>query len=215
MKPFATFVWVVASLAVIFTSGLTAGWLLQRYNAHTGFEAEASAIRELLALEPGGTAADVLAGGGQWSVDLARRVPGSTIYSTEYGARAVAALQKNVAGAAHVKVIASTDGDSGLSEACCDAILIRAAYHDLKHRNAFNRSLGRALKPGGRLVVIDFDQGTPEHQSGHGIDRARAIEEIGAEGFQVTRIVDDWSGNAYALVFVRGLTPLTTPSHED
>jgi SAM-dependent methyltransferase len=187
---------------VIFTTGLTAGWLLQRYNQQSGFESEASDIARLLALAPGGTAADVLAGGGQWSIDLSRRVPGATIYSTELGARAVAALQRNVgASSARIRVLASTDGDSGLAADCCDGILIRAAYHDLTHRDVFNRSLRRALKLGGRLVLIDFDQGTPEHQSGHGIERTRAIEELTSAGFRVERIIDDWSGNAFAVVF--------------
>jgi protein-L-isoaspartate O-methyltransferase len=206
----ATFVWVVAALALIFTTGLTAGWLLQRYNTQSGFESEASAIARLLRLEPGQTVADVLAGSGQWSIDLARRVPGTTVYSTEYGSQAVAALQRNVGGQ-DIRVIASTDGDSGLESGCCDAILIRAAYHDLKHREAFNRTLHRALKPGGRLVVIDFDQGTPEHQSGHGIERTRAVEEIAFAGFQVERTIDDWSGNAFAVVFARSAPADVSP----
>jgi SAM-dependent methyltransferase len=204
MKPLATFVWVVASLAVIFTTGLTAGWLLQRYNEQSGFESEASEIARLLALEPGGTAADVLAGGGQWSLDLVRRVPGATVYSTEQGTQALAALRRNVGAEPRVRVIASSDGEPGLAGDCCDAILIRAAYHDLKDRGAFNRSLRGALKLAGRLVIIDFDQGTPEQLSGHGIERARAIDELTAAGFRVDRIIDDWSGNAFAVVFRRG-----------
>ncbi len=119
MKPIATFLWIVASLAVIFTTGLTAGWFLQRYDQQSGFEAEARSIVDALGLESGMTAADVLAGTGKWSIDLARRVPASTIIATEYGASTVAGLQRNVSEAAQagVTVVASSDGDTGLADA--------------------------------------------------------------------------------------------------
>ena len=107
---------------------------------------------------------------------------------------------------AGVTVVASSDGDTGLAERCCDAILVRAAYHDLKARDGFNRSLHRALRQDGRLVIIDFDQGTPEHQSGHGIARTRVVDELTSAGFQLLDVIEDWSGNAYCVVFTSGPT---------
>jgi len=201
--PLSTWLWIVASLAVILTTGLAAGWLLQRYDQNSGFDTEAAQIAQLLGVGPGSIVADVLAGSGKWSIDLARRVgPDGLVYSTESGEAQLERLRSAVAEAVarNIRVLESTD-DSGLPARCCDALLVRAAYHDLKSRELFDPTLRRALRPGGRLVVIDFDQGTPEHQSGHGISRHRLVDELTEAGFKAVRIIDDWFGNAYCVVF--------------
>jgi len=46
--------------------------------------------------------------------------------------------------------------ETGLPAGCCDAILLRGVYHHLTEPTAALVSLRRALRPGGRLLVIDF-----------------------------------------------------------
>lgn len=199
-----TWVWIVIALAVIFSTGLAAGWLLQRYDQQRGFDAEATKIAEVLKLAPGKTVADVLAGSGKWSVDLSHRVgPSGHVFSTESGPGQVARLRDAIArpDLTNVEVVESIDSDSGLEAECCDAILVRAAYHDLSSRADFNRSLRRALKAGGVMAIIEYDQGTQEYQSGHGIGRTRLIEELTAAGFAVERVMETWSGHAYCVLF--------------
>lgn len=199
-----TWIWIVVALAVILSTGLGAGWLLQRYDQQRGFDAEASKIAEILKLAAGMTVADVLAGSGKWSVDLSRRVgPSGHVISTESGPGQVARLREAMArpDLTNVEVVESIDSDSGLDAECCDAILVRAAYHDLNSRADFNRTLRRGLKPGGLMAIIEYDQSTQEYQSGHGIGRTRLIEELTAAGFAVDRVMETWSGHAYCVLF--------------
>ena len=208
-----TWVWIVVALAVIFSTGLAAGWLLQRYDQQRGFDAEATKIAEVLNLAPDKTVADVLAGSGKWSVDLSRRVgPAGRVFSTESGPGQVARLRDAMArpDLTNVEVLESTDSDSGLPPLCCDAILVRAAYHDVNRRADFNHTLQRALKPGGSMAIIEYDQGTQEYQSGHGIGRTRLIEELTAAGFVVDRVMETWSGHAYCVLFRLADSPTTT-----
>ena len=71
-----------------------------------------------------------------------------------------------------------TDRDQRRDTGCCDAILVRDAYHGLTQPEAIARSpSGIALKPGGRLAVIDFPprpntevpEGVPANRLGHGV----------------------------------------------
>lgn len=207
-----TWLWIVVALAVILSTGLAAGWLLQRYDQQRGFDAEASKIAEVLKLAPGKDVADVLAGSGKWSVDLSRRVgPSGRVFSTESGPGQVATLRDAMArpDLTNLDVLESTDSDSGLQPGCCDAILVRAAYHDLGSRADFNLTLRRALKPGGLMAIIEYDQGTQEYQSGHGIGRMRLIEELTAAGFAVDRVMETWSGHAYCVLFRLADVPTT------
>lgn len=207
-----TWIWIVIALAVILSTGLAAGWLLQRYDQQRGFDAEATKIAEILKLAPGRTVADVLAGSGKWSVDLSRRVgPSGHVVSTESGPGQVARLREAMArpDLTNVEILESTDSDSGLEAECCDAILVRAAYHDLNSRVDFNRTLRRGLKPGGLMAIIEYDQSTQEYQSGHGIGRTRLIDELTAAGFAVDRVIEPWSGHAYCVLFRLADAPAT------
>ena len=75
-------------------------------------------------------------------------------------------------------------GDTG----CCDAILVRDAYHHLTQPGDIVRSLAAALKPGGRLAVIDFPprpntevpEGVPANRLGHGVPPEVVQREVGA-----------------------------------
>jgi predicted methyltransferase len=206
----ATWIWIAVSLAAILTTGLGAGWLLQRYDQQRGFDQEAGQIASVMELKPGSMAADVIAGSGKWSVDMSRRVgPTGRIYATEADPEQFTALKREMQVYPNISVLYSTDEKSGLDAGCCDAILIRAAYHHIRNHREFNATLWAALRPDGRLAIIDFDQGTQEYQGGHGIARTRLVEIMTASGFEVAQTVEDWSGHAYCVIFRRARAPVS------
>ena len=113
----------------------------------------------VIGVRPGQVVADVGAGSGYYTVRLARRVaPGGTVYATDIQPEMLALLQKRlvrekVPGV--VPVLATLD-DPRLPEASLDLILMVDVYHELSRPQETLRELKRALKPDGRLVLIEF-----------------------------------------------------------
>ena len=122
-------------------------------------EIEVPELAKLLNLKPGMTVADVGAGFGAWTVRFAKFVgPAGRVYATDIGAAQLASLRDYTAreGLKNVTVIEGAPDSTNLPAQCCDAILIRDAYHHLTQPAPILASMTAALKPGGRLVVIDF-----------------------------------------------------------
>jgi len=69
----------------------------------------------------------------------------------------------------------------------------------------------RSLKPGARLAIIDFPpngnlelvEGVPKNRGGHGIPQNVMVDELTSAGLQVEKVVNDWSGDDYCVVFVK------------
>jgi predicted methyltransferase len=194
------------AVLVIFSAGLGAGWLLQQYDRSRLFGIEAEAIAAVLELKPGVNAGDIRAGTGRWTVDMARRVgPAGQVYATA-GPNPPHELMRTVAesGLDNVTVITRTPGASPrLPVQCCEAVLVRAVYHEFEDRQRLLQSLALNVRPGGRVAVIDFDEGTPEFAGRHGIARATVVAEFTAAGFELVEERPRWFGNAYCIVFRR------------
>jgi len=99
-----------------------------------------------------------------------------------------------------------------LPDNCCDEIVLRRVYHHFTAPQEMDASLLRSLKPGGELAVIDFPPrkwlsesdpvpGVPANRGGHGIPQKILIEEVNAAGFNVDKIVNDWPGDDYCVLF--------------
>ena len=91
---------------------------------------------------------------------------------------------------------------------------MRAVYHHLTQPAEIDASIFQALKPGGRLAVIDFPpqkllsvffpvKGVPSNRGGHGIPQKVLIDELTAAGFQVVSVPKGWPGAGYCVVFRR------------
>ena len=165
---------------------------------------EVPRLMEVLALEPGMTVADVGAGFGAWTTALARVLgPGGRVYATEIGERQLGALRAAVAdqGLANVTVVEGAERSTNLPPHCCDAILIRDVYHHLTQPADVLRSLVGALKPGGRLAVVDFpprpnsalSAGVPANRVGHGVPPDVVLEEVTAAGLTSVSVDRTWS----------------------
>jgi SAM-dependent methyltransferase len=174
---------------------------------------EAARLSALLELGPGKVVADIGAGTGSLSVALARRLePGGRLYATERSPalRTRIAERAERARLSNVTVVEAGEAHTALPDACCDAIVLRDVYHHVTDPASFNRSLASALRPDGRLAIIDFAPGTFWHlrstptgvaRTGHGVDPVTVADELQRAGFRVERRVDDWGGWTYLILF--------------
>jgi SAM-dependent methyltransferase len=164
---------------------------------------EVPRLLELLELKQGMTVADVGAGFGAWTVEFARVIgPGGKVYTTDVGAAQLAALREAVQREklTNVTVVEGAATSTNLPAACCDAILIRDAYHHITQPMDILRSLAAALKPGGRLAIVDFPPrpntevpaGVPANRLGHGVPPEVIVKEAGSV-FTHVRTIDMWS----------------------
>jgi ubiquinone/menaquinone biosynthesis C-methylase UbiE len=166
-------------------------------------EIEVPKLVELLQLKPGMTVADVGAGFGAWTMRLSRWIgPAGRVYATEIGAAQLTALRDTVQRErlTNVTVVEGAANMTNLPALCCEAILIRDAYHHLTQPEEIIRSLAASLKPGGMLAVIDFPPrpnsevpaGVPSNRAGHGVPPEVVQREAGAALTHV-RTIPMWS----------------------
>ena len=162
-------------------------------------EAELAQIVDLLQVSAGKAVADVGAGGGLWTFGLARWVGASgRVYATEVKEIQVDGLLKAVKSRSleNVEVVLGSQADMGLSENCCDALLLRLVYHAFDSPDRMRNSMRRAVKPGGLVLVVDFrpppDQLTREMQDA---------------GFERVHFIERWQGQdgVFALLFRKSI----------
>lgn len=164
---------------------------------------EVPQLAELLALKPGMTVADIGAGGGAMSVEMAKWLgPKGRVYSTDIGEAQLAEITAAVKEAALSNVVVLQGGGSStnLPNECCDAIFLRDVYHHLTRPQEFDVSLLAALKPGGRLAIMDFPPdpgsavpaGVPSDRGGHGIPTTIIVTEVTGAGFRHLMTMSRW-----------------------
>ena len=178
-------------LVLVFLSGLAAQQTALTDGQLKAAEIEVPRLVELLELKPGMTVADVGAGFGAWTMRFSRWLgPEGRVYATDIGAAQLAALRDSAKRErlTNVTVLEGAVNTTNLPPLCCDAILIRDAYHHLTQPADVIRSLAASLKPGGRLAVIDFPPrpdsqvpaGVPADRGGHGVPPEIVEREVGA-----------------------------------
>jgi len=181
---------------------------------------EVRRLVSLLKLQPGMRIADVGAGLGAWTIQFARWTGTSGhVYATDISDEALSILPSVVAreGLSNVTILTGANDSTNLPAECCDAILTRNVYHYLIEPAAMNRSFAAALKPGGRLAVVDFPPrpnttpppGVPANRGGQGVPPEIVEAEVGVVLRHVTTVpnwapegVPDWVPKTVAPPFV-------------
>ncbi len=123
--------------------------------------ASRAAIVEALNLEPGMAVADIGAGTGLFTRPLAERVgPDGTVYAVDIVPKFIEHIRAraDAAGLDQVRTVLCLEDSVELPDDSVDLAFICDVYHHFEYPDASLASLHRAIRPGGTLVVIDFER---------------------------------------------------------
>ncbi len=132
--------------------------------------------------------ADVGAGAGYHSIRLARRVgPQGTVLASDVQPEMLRMLRENAraAGITNIRPILATQHDTKLPKESADLILMVDVYHECSEPEETLQGLYAALKPRGRLVLVEFRGEDPEVpiKPEHKMTIAQVRRELEPQGF--------------------------------
>ena len=145
-------------------------------------------VIQALALKPDAAVADIGAGTGYFSARLANMLPKGRVYAVDLepdmvkylGERAKKEKLRNL-----TPVKASET--SPRLPAKVDMVLLVDVYHHIENRTGYFQKLRVALKPGGRVAIIDFRMDSPEGPPKDArISPDRVKEELSKAGYKLS-----------------------------
>lgn len=166
-----------------------------------------------LKLTPGNTVADVGAGAGvllpflSQAVGASGRVVAMDIFA-DFLDQARKKAQSD--GISNITFVLGTERDTRLPEACCDVVVTVDAYHHFDYPGDTLRSIRRALRPGGRLVILDYYRRNDAMGNGSfalehiRVDKDDVVKEVEGSGFRLESSKDHIPGSQYILTFRAG-----------
>jgi ubiquinone/menaquinone biosynthesis C-methylase UbiE len=149
-------------------------------------------VVDALALKPGDAIADIGAGTGLYTLLFADVVgPTGRVYAEDIEALFLELINRRAddSGVENITAVLGRETDVTLPAEAIDIVFIADTYHYFGDREAVMKSVLRALKPGGSLVLIDYDlkpgEERPADKSHVRFGKAGVISEIEYIGFKL------------------------------
>jgi ubiquinone/menaquinone biosynthesis C-methylase UbiE len=143
----------------------------------------------------GSSVADIGAGSGAISWRLAQRVgPAGKVYAVDIQPRMLDLLRQNMKQRkiTNVEPVLDTVDDPKLPAASVDLELMIDVYHEFSHPQEMLRHLRDSLKPGGRMVLLEYrgeDPSVPIRPE-HKMTVAMVKAEVEPEGFYLDKTIE-------------------------
>src|SRR4029079_5843449 len=185
-------------------SYLGADWLER---AERGEEEEPDIALEAIKLTRGSTVADVGAGSGYMTVKMAKRVgPTGKVYANDIQPEMLALLRQRLTKekVTNVEPVLGAIDDPKLPANTLDLILMVDVYHEFSEPQKMLRRMHESLKPGGRLVLLEYRKEDPAIpiRLDHKMTVGEAKMEVEAEGYTLSK-VDEVLPRQHILIFTR------------
>jgi ubiquinone/menaquinone biosynthesis C-methylase UbiE len=157
-------------------------------------EERPQAVIEALAIEPGQTIADLGAGSGYYSLRIAPIVgPRGKVLAVDVQRAMIASIEARARreGVANVETILASADDPHLPPASVDLVFMVDVYHELEYPYEVMRHVREALKPGGRVALVEYRKEDPTVpiKEVHKMSEQQIIRELTAAGFKHLRTV--------------------------
>ena len=140
-----------------------------------------------LALQPGVTIADIGAGSGYHSTLLSKMVGNGKVYAVDVEPEMIAYLKDRIKLEGHKNIIPvlSTEQKVSLPANSIDIMLLVDVYHEFSFPYEMTLSMLEALKPGGKLVLVEFRAEDPNVpiKTIHKMGEQQAVKEFKTSGF--------------------------------
>jgi ubiquinone/menaquinone biosynthesis C-methylase UbiE len=162
---------------------------------------------DVLKLQKGATVADIGAGSGYMTEKLAKKVgPMGKVYATDIQQGMIDLLNKRIAKRklTNVTPVLGVQDDPRLPLETVDLVLMVDVYHELSQPQLMLRHIKAALKPSGRLVLVEYRKEDPSIpiRPEHKMSVAEAKLEVEAEGFKLTTTNEDLP-RQHVLIFTK------------
>ncbi len=177
---------------------------------------DARHIVEKLGVAKGAVLGEIGAGTGGVALEVAELLgKEGKLYTNELDKTKLETLRERASSSkgAPVEVFEALPDGNNYPDSCCDGMYMRDVYHHFTEPAKLVAQFYRNLKPGGRLVVIDFrpgarsnltaPAGVPENRGGHGIPIAILREELEAGGFRHVETIEQWRDDLFAVIVVK------------
>jgi len=170
-----------------------ASWLERPERAE---EERPERVLAALGLKPGMVVADIGAGSGYYSSRMAERVGSKgTVYAVDVQPEMIEILrlQMKQRGVTNVKPILGTETDPRLPQGALDLALMVDVYHELEYPYEMLAAIVRSLKPGGRVVFVEFrgDDPSVPIKALHTMTEAQVRKEAAVQPLEWVRTVRD------------------------
>jgi SAM-dependent methyltransferase len=148
-----------------------------------------------LGLRGGETVADLGTGSGYFAFRIAPRVgPTGRVLAVDVSEGMLEIVRRRAltSGVANVVPVLATDRDPGLAPGSVDVVLMVDVYHELHWPYEVMTAVRRALKPGGRLVLVEYRKEDPRVpiKEVHKMSERQIRREMAAVGFRHLRTID-------------------------
>lgn len=168
-------------------------------------EEEPDVALAVLKIPKGASVADIGAGSGYMTEKLSARVgPDGRVFANDVQPQMLEILSRRLAmrKITNVTLVQGTIDDPKLPPASVDLELMVDVYHELSQPQTMLRHLKAALKPGGRLVLLEYRKEDPAIpiRPEHKMSIAEAKMEVEAEGFTLAT-VDEALPRQHILIF--------------
>jgi FkbM family methyltransferase len=158
-------------------------------------EENTSLLLKNLAVKPGMVVADIGAGSGYHSALLSKMVGTGKVFAVDVEPEMIAYLNARIKQEklSRIVPILSTEQKVSLPENTIDMMLLVDVYHEFSFPYEMALSMRAALKPGGKLVLVEFraEDATVPIKTIHKMSEAQAIKEFKAAGFEFDKNIDN------------------------
>ncbi|CAN5430872.1 class I SAM-dependent methyltransferase [soil metagenome] len=164
-----------------------ASWLLRETREK---EENASKMLDELGVEPGMTVADIGAGNGYHALKLAKMVGAAgKVIANDIQPEMLEMLEKRAGArglADRIETVLGEFNDPKLVPESADIVMMVDVYHELSYPEDMLAGIRKALRPGGRLVLLEFRAEDPEVpiKELHKMSKEQVDRELEANGFR-------------------------------